>query len=195
MYYLNLIWSPRQKNRKADMNRLIRMKSLKIFAFFTLFTLSNGVLAECNVLLAHSTPNGQLRNNGDGTVTDVVTSLMWKQCGEGQSGSQCDGAGSTYSWDLALQVPQNLNSGGGFAGLTDWRLPTIKELMLIIETACRSPSLNQDRFPGFLTGSVWSSTPARTTVNLSWTISLSNGITSEVSRTGFGSVWLVRDKI
>ena len=34
-----------------------------------------------------TTPNSQLTDNGNGTVTDSKTRLMWKQCSEGLSGT------------------------------------------------------------------------------------------------------------
>jgi len=57
-------------------------------------------------------------DNGDGTVTDPVTGLMWQQ---GFSGKM------TYSEAVASA------DGVEMAGYTDWRLPTIKELYSLID--------------------------------------------------------------
>jgi hypothetical protein len=57
--------------------------------------------------------------NGDGTVTDLATGLMWQQ---GDSGVGLD-------WEEALAYAENL----GLAEHTDWRLPTAKELQSIID--------------------------------------------------------------
>ena len=51
-------------------------------------------------------------DNGDGTVTDAATGLMWKQ----------DDSGSGMIWDDALSYCENLET----AGYTDWRLPDAK---------------------------------------------------------------------
>ncbi len=57
-------------------------------------------------------------DNGNGTVTDLVTGLMWQQ---GYSGKM------TYSQAVASAASFSL------AGYTDWRLPTIKELYSLID--------------------------------------------------------------
>ena len=41
----------------------------------------------------------QYRINGDGTVTDTKTGLMWKRCSEGQSGDSCSGEATKYKWE------------------------------------------------------------------------------------------------
>lgn len=60
----------------------------------------------------------QYIDNGDGTVTDMVTGLMWQQ---GLFDEKY-----TYSECLAYAQSSSL------AGYTDWRLPTIKELYSLI---------------------------------------------------------------
>ena len=59
------------------------------------------------------------QDNGDGTVTDLNTGLMWQQTPP-SSGFGWEQAG-TYCEDLEL------------AGHDDWRLPTLKELFAIGE--------------------------------------------------------------
>lgn len=105
-----------------------------------------------------STPDSQLQDNGDGTVTDLKTGLMWKQCAEGQSGSGCvDGTPIDYNiWQKALLRAQEVNSGG-FAGFRDWRVPNIKELASLVELQCREPAINLTRFPNTPNNYFWSS--------------------------------------
>ena len=99
--------------------------------------------------ISASTPDSQLQDNGDGTITDLKTGLIWKQCLEGQSGSDCaSGSAETFSWQQALQRAQTLNSSGGFAGASDWRVPNIKELRSLVEHQCVGPAINLTRFPG-----------------------------------------------
>jgi hypothetical protein len=61
-------------------------------------------------------------DNGDGTVTDRVTGLMWQR--EGTSSEVSLGAGLEYVQEL------NANRFGGYA---NWRLPTIEELCSLLE--------------------------------------------------------------
>ena len=50
-------------------------------------------------------------DNGDGTVTDTRSGLMWKQCLEGQSGADCEGTAGLFNWDDAMKTPQTVNHG------------------------------------------------------------------------------------
>ncbi len=63
-------------------------------------------------------------DNGDGTVTDQATSLMWQQ---GDSGSG-------MIWEDGLDYCEDLT----LAGQSDWRLPNAKELQSIVDYS-RSP--------------------------------------------------------
>ncbi len=63
-------------------------------------------------------------DNGDGTVTDNATGLMWTQAD----------SGSGMNWQDALAYAESLTTGGH----TDWRLPNAKELQSIIDYT-RSP--------------------------------------------------------
>ena len=57
-------------------------------------------------------------DNGDGTVTDRVTGLMWQQ---------------SYSGKMSQNEAEAGASSFNLAGYTDWRLPTIKELYSLID--------------------------------------------------------------
>ena len=67
-------------------------------------------------------------NNGDGTVTDLATALMW---------SQAD-SGAGLNWSNALAWVQARNAANHL-GHDDWRLPNIKELQSIVDYT-RSPA-------------------------------------------------------
>jgi hypothetical protein len=102
--------------------------------------------------------------NGDGTVTDVKTHLMWMQCAQGQVGLQCEGVVLQYTWDLAMRIPETLNQRGGFAGYTDWRLPTLQELQSLVRTDSH-PTICLDAFPNAPEALFWSSTQLQEGIN------------------------------
>jgi hypothetical protein len=123
----------------------------------------------CNDNMAASTPDSQLADNGNGTVTDRKTGLMWKKCAEGQTGSNCEnGSAAGFTWQGALHQPRMINNGPGFAGYHDWRLPNVKELRSIVEEKCYGPTINLIRFPNTHPYSVvWSGSPKGNFLDLS----------------------------
>jgi hypothetical protein len=82
-------------------------------------------------------------DNGDGTITDNVTGLMWEKKDDSggihhmDNGYTWSGAsyGTTNIMDgtIATTFLAALNAGGGFAGYTDWRIPNAKELQSIVD--------------------------------------------------------------
>jgi hypothetical protein len=117
----------------------------------------------CNANMPASTPDSQLTDNHDGTVTDTKTGLMWKKCVEGvdySSSSDCYyGSAMHFTWKEALEQPGEVNSTGGFATYTDWRLPNIKELRSIVEEQCFDPAINLTHFPNTPSYIFWSGSP------------------------------------
>ncbi|KAA3641622.1 MAG: DUF1566 domain-containing protein [Bacteroidetes bacterium] len=63
-------------------------------------------------------------DNGNGTITDNATGLMWMQ----------NDNGGGLLWKEALNYAENFE----FAGYNDWRLPDVKELQSIVDYS-RSP--------------------------------------------------------
>jgi len=58
-------------------------------------------------------------DNGDGTVSDLATGLMWQQADNG----------TAMDWPAALAYAEQATTGG----YTDWRLPNVKELQSIVD--------------------------------------------------------------
>ncbi|MCA9406789.1 MAG: DUF1566 domain-containing protein [Candidatus Omnitrophica bacterium] len=69
-------------------------------------------------------------DNGDGTVTDMATGLMWV------SDPTMVGLGFTMYWYDAIDACENLN----FAGHSDWRMPNIFELMSTVDHSRYDPA-------------------------------------------------------
>ena len=139
-------------------------------------------------------PDSRYTDHGNGTVTDTKTGLSWKQCSEGQTASSggCSGDASSYTWDQALQQPATLNSGGGYAGHSDWRLPNIKELASLGALDRNSPSINSALFPSTPSAWFWSSSPYASGSYLAWRFSFGYGYVSSLNRYYNYHVRLVR---
>lgn len=134
----------------------------------------------CNDNITASAPDSRYTDNGDGTVTDNTTGLMWKMCSEGQTwsntgGNACSGIGGTYSWSLALQHTVTANVAA-FANYTDWRVPNRKELRSLVEVKCFTPAINATLFPGTPTDTpFWSSSPYAWLTGYAWDVSFDDG--------------------
>lgn len=148
-------------------------------------------------------------DNGDGTVTDTKTKLMWKQCSEGQSGKDCSGEAAKYKWDDAMS---KFGKGVSFAGHSDWRMPTMEELPTLVycsngtqheearDEMCggkdykageyQKPTINQKVFPNTNKDSYWSSTEKD--ASDAWDVSFDYGHVSRGDRDTVYAVRLVR---
>lgn len=93
--------------------------------------------------------------NDDGTVKDNNTSLMWQQ--------QDDGLVRT--WSDANTYCENLTLGG----YADWRLPTEKELISIMDYGRYNPSIDLTVFPDTKSSIYWSSTINANNEEAAWT--------------------------
>ena len=83
-----------------------------------------------------SEPPGRLVDNGDGTVTDVVTKLTWQQATPPSVYNQANG----ISYCSTLQLGQ-FTSG--------WRVPSVKELISIVDyESPTAPAIDTVAFPG-----------------------------------------------
>ena len=125
----------------------------------------------CNTQITATTPTARFTSSNNGTVLDKYTGLMWKKCGEGQqwnaASHTCNLFTVTYSWQKALQRAQTVNSGAGFAGYKDWRVPNLKELNTLVEEQCNNPQINLRVFPT-TPGGFWSSSSLARDGNAAW---------------------------
>ncbi|NDJ78253.1 MAG: DUF1566 domain-containing protein [Chloroflexi bacterium] len=98
--------------------------------------------------------------NGDGTVTDTASGLVWQQADDGVARSWGDAI--AYCEDLTL------------AGYDDWRLPNHKELQFIVDYSGVYPAIDSAYFSIVdADGWFWTDTPAygspwNADVNVAW---------------------------
>ncbi|AOP32786.1 hypothetical protein A0128_02205 [Leptospira tipperaryensis] len=101
-----------------------------------------------------SLPTPLFKDNGDSTVTDVNTGLIWAQCSAGLSGTGCaSGAVSFPNWTTALLTCNSLSLAGKV-----WRLPSINELSSLTDLRVANPAISSAYFPGTFSGNYWTST-------------------------------------
>ncbi len=93
-------------------------------------------------------------NNGDGTVRDNATGLLWQSCSFGLSGASCaSGAVQTPDWATAQTNCASLATVGKI-----WRLTSISELETLLDYGASGPSINVIAFPSTVTHNYWTST-------------------------------------
>ena len=116
------------------------------------------IVAGCLFLLiaavgAYADNATRFQDNGDGTVTDHLTGLMWQQADDGEK----------RKWSWAKAYCRDLELGG----YDDWYLPSIAELVSIMDYSKVDMSLTEpaidpvfDCSPGaFWTGTVYAPYP------------------------------------
>ncbi|MEA2029129.1 MAG: DUF1566 domain-containing protein [Campylobacterota bacterium] len=84
---------------------------------------------------AYSANQPSYTNNGDGTVTDNVTSLVWQQSPDTTGDGVID-ASDKLTQSAAVSYCANLTLGGQ----SDWRLPDIKTLYSLMDFSGEDPS-------------------------------------------------------
>jgi hypothetical protein len=106
----------------------------------------------------------RFRNNGNGTITDRKTGLMWQQVA----------IDKRMNWYQAKKYCRNLRLGG----YTDWRLPEYKELRNLIKGGIYPPNkwLNKMGFKNFHNTTYWSNLVRKKRSNYSWYVDMRVGI-------------------
>ena len=132
-------------------------KTKKVLALLSLLFALQVHAQTCNDRIAPTTPDSRFSDNGDGTVTDKKTNLIWMRCALGQTwdGSTCTGSAATYTWQQALLAAADTS----FAGSSAWQLPNIKQLTSIVEESCYDPAININLFPATPSSRFWSASP------------------------------------
>ncbi len=139
-------------------------------------------------------PSPRFADNGDGTISDSLTGLVWLE----DADSPTTAGVGPRTWDEALAFVDDLNSGAypavTLGGHSDWRLPNLREIMSLIDFSghpIRLPAghpfanVSDDRLW------YWSSTPG-SSIYVSWWVGFNDGGVSHYLRTQAMNVWPVR---
>ncbi len=135
-----------------------------------------GAFILCGVLSADCV------RNSNGTVSCSETKLMW----------QDDKNAKTIKkdWESAKKYCKNLK----FAGYSDWRLPSIKELFSIVNHSAYSPAINSAFKNTTLLHYYWSTTSYAYYTSLVWNVNFGNGHTDYYNKLNKNAVRCVRAK-
>ena len=103
-------------------------------------------------------PTPRFTDNGDGTVTDTLTGLMWLK----------DGGCFKKNWSSALEdyhrisiiIPANIPAVSILSDYSDWRLPNIREIESLVNYGVSNSAgwINLNGFTNLNSSSYWSST-------------------------------------
>ena len=139
-------------------------------------------------------PSPRFTNNGDGTVTDNLTGLVWSQDANTPGPAACS-PGVTKRWQASLDHAACLNSNN-YLGYNDWKLPNKVEMLSLIDYGRSSPALSAGHpFTNVQLGGYWTSTTEVSYNNRgAWVVLMSNGGLSNGSAKDIHSmrVWPVR---
>ena len=111
---------------------------------------------------AYAPPDPRFTFDAD-TVTDQGTGLVWQR-----------GHLPAQDWPTALASCQGLD----LAGVTDWRLPTLKETQTLVDARRLQPAIDVVAFPDTPPEWFWSSTPITVPPNEAWATSYTDGYAS-----------------
>jgi YVTN family beta-propeller protein len=128
-------------------------------------------------------PSPRFTDNGNGTVTDNLTGLMWPK--------NANLAGGTKTWQEALDYVKTLNTGGH----SDWRLPNRKEIFSLIDHSKYNPPLPVEAtqlFQNVQFGDYWSSTTYAGNTSIGWFANMVIGYVYISSKSDSNYVWPVR---
>lgn len=121
--------------------------------------------------------NTIIQDNGDGTITDTRTGLMWPKDGTGAGYNN----GTVLAWAAAITWAKGLS----LAGYTDWRLPNINELKSFQE-------ITWGHYQSQPTGNYWSSTTYAANTDLALIMNFSYGPVSNNAKVNTNYVVAVR---
>jgi len=135
-----------------------------------------------------SWPSPRFVDQGDGTVSDSLTGLIWIKAPHSLPGNS-----GALEWGAAV----DLGAGLAYASYDDWRLPTRREIITLIDYGTYFPALSLGHpFQGISEDAVyWSGTTLSFETNSAWALWFSLGelhSTELLIKTNAHYAWFVR---
>lgn len=144
-------------------------------------------------------PGPRFGTNGDTTITDNLTGLIWAPNGNlmpsRDSGWDADGTANdgAVTWQHALDYVAKLNAEN-YLGHNDWRLPNRKEMKSLINYGQPDTTqwLNSQGFTNVQATFYWSSTSSAYNAIGAWRVDIHGGRVNNWFKTQYNPVWPVR---
>ncbi|MBY0276414.1 DUF1566 domain-containing protein [Candidatus Binatia bacterium] len=142
-----------------------------------------------------------LVDNGDGTITDRNTGLVWEKLSDDGGIHDKD---TSYTWQAGFTRVASLNAAS-FAGYSDWRVPNQKELESIVDYGRSNPAIASAFQNGCTPGCsvtacscatsqvyTWSSTTLQDVQNFAWAVWTADGSSVNLQKIADWGVRAVR---
>lgn len=151
-----------------------------------------------------------------GVVKDKRTGLEWMRCSLGQDWSEksktCTNEVEGFTFDAAGKIAKKINAAGGYAGRTNWRVPSVRELQSLfycsngfrptsgepyndkdsVQLYCAEnstkPTITETVFPNTPKSWYWSSSDYSVETSRAWFASFEVGFVSNSGGYGNGVV-------
>jgi formylglycine-generating enzyme required for sulfatase activity len=138
--------------------------------------MQNGIcLSVVGLFIFCSMAMADLVDNGDQTITDTATGLMWQQL---EVTAEDNSTVLRMTWKDALDYCEKLD----LAGYDDWRLPNAKELQSIVNYEKSEPPYIDEIFQNAAMSGYWSSTTVANDTYNAWYVHFHYGYVNNAEK-------------
>ena len=129
----------------------------------------------------------------ESVAIDTDTGLMWQRFNLGQvfENGQATGDAQRLNFDDALKEASECEH----LGFKDWRVPTIKELLSIVDYERFNPAIDTNVFLGAVPDYYWSSSPVTDVSGNGWVVDFYDGYDDWYGKHYGNFVRLVRNNV